>query len=76
MPAIPAITAKVLAKPPRLEGDKETRTPIKPKKIAVKASISPRIAPEVKLKMAQITARIDAMLKGAELLCCTVSVME
>jgi hypothetical protein len=48
--------------PPRRWGEREVRAPKEPKRIARTARIRPRMAPDVKLMMAQTSERIDAML--------------
>lgn len=63
IPSAATIIEKTLIKPPRTEGERDTITPIIPKKIATNARMNPPTALTKKLAMAAPRAMIDGMLK-------------
>ena len=65
MPMRPAPTEAKLTMPPRFLAEREIRTPMMPKMIAMMARIMPKVAPTMKLAMAATMARIEGMLNLA-----------
>ena len=64
IPMSPATIEITLTIPPRVPGKSATKNPITPSTIARIAKVAPPNAPERKLMTAQITARIEGMLKA------------
>lgn len=65
IPIPPAMTAIVLAIPPRLAGDSAIITPSNPAMMAMTAKNKPPMAPTMKLPMAAAMAMREATLKVA-----------
>ncbi|HVV74225.1 MAG TPA: hypothetical protein VHI52_22500 [Verrucomicrobiae bacterium] len=63
IPIAAMIIEKILTNPPRTEGEKDTITPMIPKKMAMSARMNPPTALTKKLAMAAPIAMIDGILK-------------
>lgn len=61
-PMAPMVSAKKLVTPPRVRGDSAKATPMSPARIAVTAKIIPRIAPKLKLRIAEMIEMMEGTL--------------
>lgn len=66
-PKSPPITPRTLSNPPRVRGESDNRTPIRPATIAKPANINPPIAPTLKVRIPATTATMDGMLNDVDL---------